>query len=732
MEALLSTIETLVMLGDPDLNLDNQNEWIPLISKCLPCKTLPKHLNCPQDARCLQHIAARFEEFTLHSTLFQVSCAAESKRKHVLKFRAEDPRCICSATMSVRMWTTTDEEITIPPGEGDKKNCAFYPRSTIYNRLLSIPSFGAQLSISGTPAQLPVIEAQVRAGPSTCLPTDETATDMTSSGPASPQATLLTMHPIPSTDATPVPMVESASGSDNISASGITNEASFTGHGVQHPDPRRKPPDLLAAKASHKPKNIPYYDTGIKSQEAIKIEQARHEGSVTNVTQQNSPEVLSVLESPRVERRSRIFSMRVPSRDARFFGRQELLIPLEGIFLPIPVLPSGYIASPDSGAVIVLHGAPGVGKSAIALELTCRIQARFDHVLWLRANSNLHLAQSFHEAAVSLGLVQDRRDHYHENSRKKLVAWLSTTSSRWLLVFDDADELQLLSRFMPNRRRGSIILTSRQPFREGLDIEAHECLHAFEVGPFTVEDATKFIRSLAPRAVDAANPAADLAMLARIAEDCRCLPLTLRGVGTILNRRSSSKDNQIMAILEQHSSRVLASQPSSPLICANLSSASYALANVITFLDSYCVDDAILLGAQRFQDVPLNAFPMNDHDYFDAKNELIAHALLAAEADPSGLDIHRVTATSFRAKLDPGNFRGGFHCASRLLEARWPSRRKMKNIVLGNWPEFDTLHRHVHKLSSIFVEYDQKREKGKLSQELSNDSYLKVLVLSTW
>ena len=148
------------MLGDPDLNPNNENEWISLISKCLPCKTLPKRLNCPEDARCLQHVAACFEEFTLHSTLFQVSSAAESKRKHFLRIRAEDPRCICSATMSVRMWTTTGEEVTVPPGDGDKKNCAFYPKSALYNRLLAIPSFDAQSSLSGTPSRLPILDVQ--------------------------------------------------------------------------------------------------------------------------------------------------------------------------------------------------------------------------------------------------------------------------------------------------------------------------------------------------------------------------------------------------------------------------------------------------------------------------------------------------------------------------------------------------------------------------------------------
>ena len=718
------------MLGCPDLNPSNQKEWTPLISKCLPCKTLPKHLDCPQDARCLQHVADCFEEFTLHSRLFQISSATESKGKNFFGFRAEDRRCICSATMTVRMWTTTDEEFTVPPGEGDKKKCAFYPKSTLYNRLLSIPKNGTQLSISASPAHLPVLETRSNNFPSDGFPMGENVTDVAVNDPVSPQAAFLAMPPISTTDTVLATTAESVDGTDITSATEY--DASSTDLGDQNPDPGKRLLDSSAARANEGLESSPHQSSELKPLERIISEQARHQGSVKDTMQHDSPDVLPLLHCPRSARRPPFLSMRIPSRDAKFFGREGLLTLLASILTPVNVLPDRHVASLDSDSVILLHGAPGVGKSAIALELTYRKQATFDYVFWLRADSILHLAQSFHEAAVSIGLVRDRKDHNHESSKQKLIAWLSTTGSRWLLIFDDADKLQIIPDFLPTHRSGSIIVTSRQPFREGLHFDHDEHLHTFQIDPFVVEEATKFIRSLAPSAFDAADPAADLATLKTIAENCHCLPLTLRRVGTIISRRGSSNDKGILAILEQNASLVLASQPASLLTYASLSSASFALANAITFLDPYWTDDAILLGAQRYKDFPSSSYPMNDGDYFNAKDELIAHALLAAGADPGILDINRVTARSLRAKLNPNDFREGFHCASRLLEARWPSRRKMKNIVLGNWPEFDSIHSHVHELSSILVEHDRDTKSRKLKQELSNESYLKVLLLSTW
>lgn len=726
MDTLLNTIETLVMLGDPDLKPSNMNEWISLISKCLPYKALPSHLECAEDARCLQYVAGCFEEFTLHSTLFQVSSAAETKRRRFLKFRAEDHRCIFSATMTIRMWTTTNDEAKIPPGEGDRKNCAFHTKSSLYNRLLSIADYAAHSPISGTDAPLAVLDS------CTCSTMGEAEQDLAVNEPAASQATFLTMPTTLSKRTIPRTNVELASGSDTISANSITYEIEAMDHGYQYSDPGEYQPDSLTAGPTSEPEILPSHEPSVKPLESTSFENPRNEGSISNLEQQRTPKDPSLREPPRVAHRPPFLYMQVPTRDANFFGHEEILLSLQAIIAPIHAPPNGDSANVDSAAVIVLHGAPGVGKSAIALELTYRTQARFSHVFWLRANSNLHLAQSFHQAAVSLGLVQGRRDHNHESSRQKFITWLSTTSSKWLLVFDDADELQLLSHFMPRCCRGSIIVTSRQTVRVRPDFEGEQRWYTFEVGPFGVKEAKDFIHSLARRAIDALDPVTDVATLTTIAENCGCLPLTLLRVAMIINRLGSMKGKQLMGVLEGYASCVLACQPSSPLIYTSLSSASLALVNVITFLDPYCIDDAILLGAQRYKDVPLSAFPMKDHDYFHAKHELIEHALLAVGADSNAIRMDRATARSLRAKLDPDNFREGFQSTCKLLEARWPSRRKMKSIVLGNWPEFDVLHSHVHKLSSIFAKEFWKHENGRLEQELSNDTYLKVLFLSTW
>ena len=123
---------------------------------------------------------------------------------------------------------------------------------------------------------------------------------------------------------------------------------------------------------------------------------------------------------------------------------------------------------------------------------------------------------------------------------------------------------------------------------------------------------------------------------------------------------------------------------------------------------------------------------MTDEEYFDTKQELLSNAIVS-QANPNSICMHRVIQRAVRANLSSIELAQAFHCACLLLEARWPSKRKIRNIVLGNWPEFDSLHSHAHELTDVFVEHDRSRITGMSGQnELLNDTYIRILVQSTW
>ena len=409
-----------------------------------------------------------------------------------------------------------------------------------------------------------------------------------------------------------------------------------------------------------------------------------------------------------------------------FFSREELMGWLEDLLVPPSKQTNDDVTHLSSGRIVSIYGEPGVGKTAIAVELSYRIQPLFDHVLWLRANDGIHLSHSFHEAARSLELITDHAaNHDHENSRIRLLEWLSTTKASWLLVFDDADQPEILRSFLPEPCLGTTLITTRRRIPENLVASGSRRIREIKISSLGMEEAISFLKHFGNEANED-NLEATLAEHRFIAELCHGQPLALRTAGTMSNRQ---KLLDMRTAVGRYVGGVLS--PRSTAMWANLSSRSYALAAVIAFLDPYGLDDTTLLSTQRYEDFPLPLFPLTDQHYFDAKDELLSHAL-CRDVGFASFDMHRVIQSALRAGLNSVELRLGFHSASLLLNGCWPSKRKMRHIALGSWPEFDSLHCHVSELSRNFLELDPRIKDSNGAPDLLNDAYIRILLLSTW
>ena len=735
--ALLENVETLVMLGDPQLDPENPKEWLPQIMNCLPCKTLPASLRCTKDAKCLEYVASLFEEFTVHSHYFQLSSSAEPKKKGLLYRHTEKHRCICSANMTVRMWSTTNDEDDIPPGEGSSKYCAFYGKSPYYQQLISIPNVGAQLAVSTISTPLQIEPSQNQNGKDTSVSLKGEAATEHAIDPLHPRLAIPISRQPESPSST-----TSQDNSSELENTDLTAVAIAPGPQGNHPvkagpglDPTVGFVSFCSPVESHEqtaslPKKITDRSEiagGETSVMGSGEDEASFLGSRPKGAQQSSPTAVSSSQLPRSSRlrRHKIFSTRVPRRDEMFFFREELMGSLEDLLVPPPKQKNDDVTYLSSGRIVSICGEPGVGKTAIAVELSYRIQPLFDHVLWLRANDGIHLSHSFHEAARSLELITDRAANYdHENSRIRLLEWLSTTKSSWLLVFDDADQPEILRSFLPEPCLGTILITTRRRIPENLVASCSRRIPEIRISSLGMEEAISFLKHFGDEANED-NLEATLAEHRFIAEICHGQPLALRAAGTMSNRQKlldirTAVGRYVGGFLSAHSTAMW----------ANLSSSSWALAVVIGFLDPYGLDDATLLSAQRYGDFPLPSFPLTDQHYFDAKDELLSHAL-CRDVGFASFDMHRVTQSAIRAGLNSVELKLGFHSASLLLNGCWPSERKMRHIALGNWPEFDSLHGHVSELSKNFLELDHRIKDSNGALDLLNDAYVRILLLST-
>ncbi|AXG80224.1 FxSxx-COOH system tetratricopeptide repeat protein [Streptomyces paludis] len=171
----------------------------------------------------------------------------------------------------------------------------------------------------------------------------------------------------------------------------------------------------------------------------------------------------------------------VPRRNTRFTGRETLL-------------GDAYEALQAAGrgaGVVTLHGMSGVGKTQLAAEYVYRFGAEYDVIWWIAADKRVTCRQRLAELAPALGLSTGVE--YGERLRAARDALRrGDPYSRWLLVFDGADEPDQIWDLVPTGP-GHVLITARNP-----EWGEHNST-LLEIPVYDRDESVAFVRRRAPR-----------------------------------------------------------------------------------------------------------------------------------------------------------------------------------------------------------------------------------------
>ncbi|MFK4149543.1 FxSxx-COOH system tetratricopeptide repeat protein [Streptomyces sp. NPDC004065] len=170
----------------------------------------------------------------------------------------------------------------------------------------------------------------------------------------------------------------------------------------------------------------------------------------------------------------------LPPRNPNFTGRSALLELLDQRLREgtTTVLPEA------------IHGMGGVGKTQLAIEYAYRHQSEYDIVWWIPAERPGQIGQALVELAQRLGLVTTTEANIAGPAVREALRE-GRPYSRWLLIFDNADNPEQVRHYFPQGGNGTILVTSRNR-RWG------QVGGSLEVDVFTREESKELLRRSGP------------------------------------------------------------------------------------------------------------------------------------------------------------------------------------------------------------------------------------------
>ncbi|KAL4741624.1 hypothetical protein BDV11DRAFT_203350 [Aspergillus similis] len=228
------------------------------------------------------------------------------------------------------------------------------------------------------------------------------------------------------------------------------------------------------------------------------------------------------------------------ARNPYFVGRQDEIRRLEELIL-----------MPDGAKKFALTGLGGVGKTQVALELAYRMQDRDAEcsIFWIPCTSHEAVEQAYMAIAQMVGIQGVKPAEVKE----RIKAYFSHKEGKWLLIFDNADDIEMwtkgstnalpLKDFLPFNNQGHIIFTSRN--RElAVDLVSSYVVH---VGELDKKTGVEFLeKSLVCKELLNDTPA-----IMALLEQLTFLPLAIRQATAYINKKGIPISDYLLLLGEQ-------------------------------------------------------------------------------------------------------------------------------------------------------------------------------------
>ncbi|KAK4235372.1 hypothetical protein C8A03DRAFT_36778 [Achaetomium macrosporum] len=418
-------------------------------------------------------------------------------------------------------------------------------------------------------------------------------------------------------------------------------------------------------------------------------------------------EVLQLLSSMKVEKAESIEKIRYNNipfpANTKFSGR-------DGILKAVQKALDTETAS-SSLKSVTLFGMGGVGKTQIAVQYAYQNIERFDVVLWVAADNAITIGQSFRSIAEGIklpGTDDQNGDTDAAAAIWKVKNWLTTTETRYLVIFDHADDLSALKSAWPGTFSGSVLLTTRD-----LTVATALASQYLQIDAFTEEDGSRML--LKAIEADHTSPS-DVQHALAISRALGGFPLALAQIGGFVTlRRMSLKE--VLPIYERYSAKIDARKaPGSDyehtlstvwdVSFDRLTDNPTSLLNLLSFFNPDGTSEDILLQGSSGLDDNFT-FLSDELDLGDASEELIRAALINRTGPPAVLTIHRLVQSAARRRLTDQDRVTYFDAVVHMLCWGFPDHSSTDiGHQIAAWERSEKCLPHVNHIAELAVRHN--------------------------
>jgi Tetratricopeptide repeat/NB-ARC domain len=369
----------------------------------------------------------------------------------------------------------------------------------------------------------------------------------------------------------------------------------------------------------------------------------------------------------------------IPQRNKNFTGRDQILESLR----------AGLDSSVTAVLPHALQGMGGVGKTQVAIEYAHRYRSEYDLVWWIPADQPALVRSSLAALAPHLGLEPATASGIGvEGAAAAVLNALRQGKpySRWLLIFDNADQPEDLNDALP-RGPGDVLVTSRNHRWESI-------VEIISVDVFNRAESTEFLTKRVRGGL--ARTEADA-----LATELGDLPLALEQAGALM-AETGMPVTEYLHLLNEHAVGILAEgkSPDYPLSMT----AAWKLS--VSTLEQHQPEAVALLRCCAFfgaEPIPRDLFPDAAPAVTPPLGELLADPIQLARAirelgrfalvriEGRTVVMHRLIQALIRDDLPPDQqvvFREAAHL---ILAAGAPKDPNDSHL----WPRFAELVGHL-------------------------------------